>query len=157
MMAAARTIAGRAGMFWIVPLMGGTEAPRASTAPAAPAAVPAAKPLAAPTAAPVSAPVATPPAAPAPILPARVHFETGKMALSADDMNVIAAVAGELKGSPGVEQNLELAKQRAIAVRDALKSAGVAEDRLTLAKPRSAITGAGADAEARRVEIFVTK
>jgi K(+)-stimulated pyrophosphate-energized sodium pump len=155
----------------IVPLMGGTEAPRASTAPAAPAAVPAAKPLAAPTTAPVSAPVATPPAAPAPILPARVHFETGKMALSADDMNVIAAVAGELKGSPGikvdisgyadptgnVEQNLELAKQRAIAVRDALKSAGVAEDRLTLAKPRSAITGAGADAEARRVEIFVTK
>ena len=86
-------------------------------------------------------------------------------------MNVIDAVAGELKGSPGikvdisgyadptgnVEQNLELAKQRAIAVRDALKSAGVAEDRLTLAKPRSAITGTGTDAEARRVEIFVTK
>ena len=58
----------------IVPLMGGTEAPRASTAPAAPAAV---------GARPAATPVQRPTRAPAPILPARVHFETGNMALSA--------------------------------------------------------------------------
>ncbi|MEO7159121.1 MAG: OmpA family protein [Polaromonas sp.] len=49
-------------------------------------------------------------------------------------------------------QNAELAKQRALAVRDALMAAGVAEGQIELKKPEQ-ISGSGPDAEARRVEI----
>lgn len=49
-------------------------------------------------------------------------------------------------------QNAELAKRRALAVRDALKAAGVAEAQIELKKPEQ-VTGSGSDAEARRVEI----
>ena len=48
-------------------------------------------------------------------------------------------------------QNAELAKNRAVAVAEVLKSAGVPEDRLVLQKP--ALTDAGSGREARRVEI----
>ncbi len=50
--------------------------------------------------------------------------------------------------------NIELAKKRAVGVRDALKAAGVAEDRITMQPPIFVDIGKdGADAEARRVEI----
>jgi outer membrane protein OmpA-like peptidoglycan-associated protein len=117
--------------------------------------------------------VAATPAAPAaaPVFPARVHFETGQTTLSGEDSKVLAAVSAALKGNAAmkvdisgyadstgnVEQNLELAKQRAMVVRDALKGAGVVEDRLNLRKPETVIVGAGKDAEARRVEITVVK
>jgi K(+)-stimulated pyrophosphate-energized sodium pump len=137
----------------IVPLMGGSESPKPASAP--PAAV-------------ASAPAA--PAA-ASALPARVHFETGRITLAAEDGRVLAAVAAALKSNAGIkvdvsgyadptgnaEQNLELAKQRAMAVRDALKAAGIAEDRIVLKKPETVVVGAGKDAEARRVEITVAK
>ncbi|MDB5892599.1 MAG: hppA, partial [Rhodoferax sp.] len=51
-------------------------------------------------------------------------------------------------------KNEELAKQRALAVRDALKVAGVGEDRIELAKPAQAEVG-GPAAEARRVEVKI--
>jgi len=61
-------------------------------------------------------------------------------------------LSGFTDATGSAEKNAELAKTRAQAVRDALKAAGVAEDRIVLKKPES-ITG-GADAkEARRVEI----
>jgi outer membrane protein OmpA-like peptidoglycan-associated protein len=66
-------------------------------------------------------------------------------------------ISGYADPSGNVEQNLELAKQRAMTVRDALKAAGVAEDRIVLKKPETVIVGAGKDAEARRVEISVAK
>jgi membrane fusion protein (multidrug efflux system) len=50
--------------------------------------------------------------------------------------------------------NAELAKRRAIAVRDALMQAGVPEKRLQL-KPPVDVTGSGADDKARRVDIVV--
>jgi K(+)-stimulated pyrophosphate-energized sodium pump len=147
----------------IVPLMGGAEAPKVAASAPVPAAASA-------PAAPVAA---TPSAAPAaaPVFPARVHFETGKTTLSGEDNKVLAAVSTALKGNAAmkvdisgyadstgnVEQNLELAKQRAMVVRDALKAAGVAEDRLNLKKPETVIVGAGKDAEARRVELTVMK
>jgi outer membrane protein OmpA-like peptidoglycan-associated protein len=104
-------------------------------------------------------------------LPARVHFESGKVALSSEDQKVIATVAQAMKQSTGLkvdisgfadktgnaEQNLELAKQRAMAVRDALKGAGVSDDRINLKKPEQVILGAGQDAEGRRVEIAVAR
>lgn len=48
--------------------------------------------------------------------------------------------------------NAELARKRALAVRDALKAAGVADSRISLQQPAQ-MAGAGSDAEARRVEI----
>lgn len=47
--------------------------------------------------------------------------------------------------------NEELAKQRAMGVRDTLISLGIGEDKLELRKPE--VTLAGANAEARRVEV----
>lgn len=55
-------------------------------------------------------------------------------------------------GDPAL--NAELAKQRALAVRDALVGAGVAESSLELKKPEVAV-GNGNDAEARRVEVVI--
>ncbi|MDI1274328.1 OmpA family protein [Polaromonas sp.] len=48
--------------------------------------------------------------------------------------------------------NAELARQRALAVRDSLRAAGVADSQITLQKPEQ-VPGTGSDAEARRVEI----
>jgi cytochrome c5 len=48
-------------------------------------------------------------------------------------------------------KNAELAKQRAFAARDALKAAGVAEDKIELKKPEQ--INAGSAADARRVEV----
>lgn len=50
--------------------------------------------------------------------------------------------------------NAELAKQRAMVVRDALVGAGVAETAMELRKPEQT-TGTGANAEARRVEVMI--
>ena len=50
--------------------------------------------------------------------------------------------------------NAELAKQRALAVRDALKGLGVAEDKIELKKPEET-TATGSNAEARRVEVVL--
>ena len=50
--------------------------------------------------------------------------------------------------------NAELAKKRALAVRDALVAQGVPADRITLEKPAETTGGASA-AEARRVEVTV--
>ena len=52
--------------------------------------------------------------------------------------------------------NAELAKQRAFAVRDALTGSGVAETSLELKKPEET-TGAGSNAEARRVEVVIAE
>ncbi|WP_213764749.1 cytochrome c oxidase subunit II [Caballeronia sp. dw_19] len=120
---------------------------------------------AASAAAPASA-AASDASAPAASLPASVYFETGKDALPADAASAVQAAADYAKAHPDAKltlsgftdatgsaaKNAELAKTRAQAVRDALKAAGVAEDRIILKKPET-ITG-GADArEARRVEI----
>lgn len=53
-----------------------------------------------------------------------------------------------------MDKNAELAKQRALAVRDALKALGVSDDKLELKKPE-AMTGSGSNAQARRVEVSV--
>mgnify|MGYP001388132962 CR=1 FL=1 len=65
-----------------------------------------------------------------------------------------AVVSGFTDASGDPAKNEELAKQRAFAVRDALKAAGVAEDKIELKKPET-ITGSGNPAEARRVEVVL--
>jgi len=62
-----------------------------------------------------------------------------------------AVVSGFHDSTGDAQKNAELAKQRALAVRDALKTAGVAEDKIDLKKPEQ--LDAGAASEARRVEV----
>ena len=63
-----------------------------------------------------------------------------------------AVVSGYTDTTGDPDKNAELAKQRAFAVRDALKAAGVADDKVELKKPEVAATGGDA-AAARRVDV----
>jgi photosynthetic reaction center cytochrome c subunit len=95
----------------------------------------------------------------------RILFAVGRADLSPEARATVASAAGLLSQNPKVkvdisgyadktgnaDANLELAKQRAFAVRNALKAAGVAEDRINLKKPEFVVGGTSADA--RRVEI----
>ena len=93
-------------------------------------------------------------------------FESGKTDLSvaavAVALNTIAGLAKEggtgkfaisgfhdASGDPA--KNAELAKQRQLAVRDALKAAGIAEERIEMKKPEE--MNAGSAEDARRVEV----
>jgi len=95
----------------------------------------------------------------------KLYFITGKSDLPADAATKLAPLADKAKASGkkvkvsgyhdatgDLAANQELAKQRAIAVRDQLKAAGVTEDKVELAKPELT-QGSGDNAEARRVEI----
>ncbi len=95
----------------------------------------------------------------------KILFAVGKKDIDADGQNAIAAAAkmlGEKKdakvdlsgfadktGNP--TSNLALAKDRAYAVRDALKAAGVAESRIQLKKPEFIV--GGTETDSRRVDI----
>jgi outer membrane protein OmpA-like peptidoglycan-associated protein len=123
---------------------------------------------------PVPAPkVATPAPAPAPapvaaaVFPFKVYFDTGSAAIGpVANAAVIAAVEAIRKESArvaitgytdktgDVAANEKLAKDRAVAVRDALKTAGIAESGIELRPPVFVEVGAGGpNQEARRVEI----
>ena len=96
----------------------------------------------------------------------KFYFASGKAELATGALvalgdAITAAKAGkrlvlsgfhDATGDPA--SNAELAKQRALAVRDALVGAGVAESSLELKKPEQS-TGTGNDAEARRVEVAI--
>jgi len=62
------------------------------------------------------------------------------------------AITGYSDRIGNANYNLALSQRRAQAVRDALKAAGVSEDRIVLKKPET-ITGGADNKEARRVEI----
>ncbi|SDO16129.1 K(+)-stimulated pyrophosphate-energized sodium pump [Rhodoferax sp. OV413] len=70
----------------------------------------------------------------------------------ADGKKAVVSGFHDATGDPA--KNQELAKQRALAVRDALKAAGVAEDKIELKKPEQTQAD-GPPAEARRVEVAV--
>jgi len=65
-----------------------------------------------------------------------------------------AVVSGYTDASGDPAMNEELAKQRAFAVRETLKAAGVGEDKIELKKPEQ-LTGSGDPAQARRVEVVL--
>ena len=147
----------------IVPLLGNVYATKADTAAPAKVAAPAA------VSAPASAAAPAPAVAPTPAVAiAKLYFESGKSDLPADAAKALEPVIAAAKASAGaklaisgfhdatgsVEQNQELAKQRAFKVRDALKAAGVAEDRIEMRKPEQTL-GGGDEKEARRVEVRV--
>lgn len=131
------------------------KAARGGAAAAAPAAE------AAPAAA---APAAAPAAATA--LPAAVFFDSGKAAASADSKKTLDEVIAHLKANAeakvevtgytdkagNLAANMDLAKQRAVGVRDALMAAGVAKDRINM-KPPATVEAGGDAKQARRVDI----
>lgn len=136
-------------------------------APATPSAA-APAPVVAAAAPAAAAPAAAAPA-PSPALePARIFFDSGKVDLPADAVAALQpvidaararadaklAVSGFHDKSGNLEQNAELAKQRAFAVRDALVAAGIAETRIELRKPQD-MEGGNDAREARRVEVSV--
>jgi outer membrane protein OmpA-like peptidoglycan-associated protein len=65
-------------------------------------------------------------------------------------------VSGFHDATGDLAMNQELAKQRAIAVRDTLVALGVVAEKIELVKPE-AMTGTGSNAEARRVEVVVVQ
>ena len=141
----------------IVPIIatihGGKPAP-AATAPAAGVAV------AVPVAVPVVVVVG---------VPMRVYFDSSSDTISATGKLIVDGYAQALRGNsqaaielsgfadPTGDQakNLELAKQRAMVVRDELIAKGVAAERVTLVKPTDVIVGQGSDVNARRVDIVL--
>ena len=154
----------------IVPLLATWGGGKADTKPAPAAMTPPAKIAVAP-AAPVAAPAAAPAAAVAvmTIEVVKLYFDSGKADLPGDAAGKLAPLAAKAKAdgskvkvsgyhdaTGSLEQNQELAKKRAFAVRDQLKTAGIAEDKIELAKPELT-QGTGNEAEARRVEIILIK
>ncbi len=115
--------------------------------------------------APAPAPVE---AAPVGLPKAELFFDVGQTALPADAGAALAPVISYLVANPtamavvsgfhdptgDAAVNEELAKNRAIAVRDALVTAGVTESRVELVKPVMT-TGDGSLEAARRVEVTV--
>ena len=102
--------------------------------------------------------------------PAKVYFEVDQSVVGPEDLKVIREAAACIKEkglkvditgytdkTGDVEHNLELAKNRAKAVQDALVVEGVAMETITLKPPMFytivGTTGTGSPAEARRVEI----
>lgn len=113
-------------------------------------------------AAPASAAVSAPAAEPM----VRLYFELGKAELPVNALTQLAplltaaqergmtrwVISGYHDASGDAAANAELAKQRAVAVRDLLMTAGVGASAIELSKPM--LTMGGADPrEARRVEV----
>jgi len=101
----------------------------------------------------------------------KVYFETGKAAIATEFGESAKPLVAYLKENPDVKAvvsgfsdptgslavNEEMSKQRAMAVADALKAAGVADASIVLEKPAD-ITGSGdSNAESRRVEVVIRK
>jgi len=96
----------------------------------------------------------------------KFYFATGKAELAQGAAAALAdpiaaalggkklAISGFHDATGSADANAELAKQRALAVRQVLMAAGVAEPSLELRKPE-VTTGSGNNAEARRVEVVV--
>jgi K(+)-stimulated pyrophosphate-energized sodium pump len=140
----------------IVPLLPSAGPAKAVTHASAPAAVSAPASVAAPAS-----------AAPAPAA-AKIFFASGSAEAPADvaktlepilayakaNASAALAISGFHDPSGNQAQNEEIAKDRAKAIREALKNAGIAEDRIEMRKPE-VTAGSGDAAEARRVEVSV--
>jgi outer membrane protein OmpA-like peptidoglycan-associated protein len=98
----------------------------------------------------------------------KFYFASGKSDLASGALAALGDAIAAAKGGKrlvlsgfhdstgSAALNAELAKKRAMAVRDALLAAGVAESSLELKKPEVS-TGTGSAAEARRVEVTIAE
>ncbi len=160
-------IVGAAILAWALSGMRGCgQAEKVVSAPATPA-------VTAPAATPAPAAVEAPKPAAAAVakpVPAKIYFASGKFDPPADlgkmldalvvysraDANAKLSISGFHDKTGNAEANIELAKSRAMGVKNALISAGVPEDRIMMQKPTET-TGGGDDKEARRVEVAVAQ
>ena len=100
-----------------------------------------------------------------------LYFDVGSAVLQGEQAKGLAQLIASMAGDPKagavisgyhsaagtLDQNQQLAKQRAFTVRDSLLAAGVTEARVKLEKPQSAEANlAGEDPAARRVEVKVS-
>jgi membrane fusion protein (multidrug efflux system) len=98
-----------------------------------------------------------------------VYFARGQATLDAEATKAVRlaagshmavgttiAITGYADRTGDANANVELAKRRAITVRDALVAAGIQPERIRLQPPVS-VTGSGSDDEARRVDIAAAK
>lgn len=144
----AQFVAARGGKF---PEGGGSAVPAAAPAPAVD-----------------SAPIA---AAGAEATTQQVFFETGKSTLDEQAQAAVKkaaeywaahkdakiALSGFVDATGNADKNAELAKERAKAVAKLLEDSGIAADRIELRKPETIAAAAGADQQARRVDITAAK
>ncbi|MER2515681.1 MAG: sodium-translocating pyrophosphatase [Candidatus Accumulibacter phosphatis] len=155
----------------IVPLMAPAAGAKPMPAAKAPVAAPASAP--APAAVAAAAASAAPAAAMAAALPgATLYFEVGSAELPGDVaiklegilLHVTAnagaklAISGFQDASVSTEASAALSTDRAQAVGEALKEAGISEERIEVKKPESinvTVTGTGEGAASRRVEVKV--
>jgi outer membrane protein OmpA-like peptidoglycan-associated protein len=115
-----------------------------------------------------AAPPPAPAAAGATGVIGQILFELDRTELNAEARAAIAAAADAMRKDPAlrvdisgfadksgsVDHNLDLAKRRAFAVRDALAAAGAPANRVTLRKPEMVI---GQDAQSRRVDLVAKR
>jgi K(+)-stimulated pyrophosphate-energized sodium pump len=152
----------------MVPIMGsGSHTDKPVAAAAAPVLAVAA-PAAAVSAAAPTAPVAAPASA-VKVEPVSVYFDVNKItppegAPKALDKlvdharsgpNTKLGISGFADKTGDADKNAQLAKERAMAVKNVLISAGVAEDRIMLQKPSDITADKKDDRESRRVDVFV--
>ena len=97
----------------------------------------------------------------------KVYFGSGSTALPTNTDKGVAELVNYFKAKPNGKlaisgyvdpsgdpaKNAEIAKERAKAVREALKAAGVADDKVEMKKPEDITAGATSAAEGRRVEV----
>ncbi len=109
----------------------------------------------------------TPAAGPGYPAQVRLHFETAKFELAPDATAQLAAIAewarGDASARIGISgfhdrhgdaaANAVLARNRAMATREALLAAGVPAERIVMVKPQET-TGGDDDREARRVDVY---
>ncbi len=127
-------------------------------------------PAVSPTAAPISAPTAAfggPARIAGPAAHTPVYFASGQATLDAAARSAVRSAAtgsmaigtqltvtGYADATGNAAANVELAKRRALAVRDALVADGIQPARIRLSAPAN-VTGSGSDDQARRVDITV--
>lgn len=101
----------------------------------------------------------------------KVYFDSGKTAVAAGFADTAKAVVDHLKANAtskavvtgfndptgNAAQNAELSKNRAKGVAAALKTAGIADDRVMLEKPADTSGSTLSNSEARRVEVTIRK
>lgn len=121
-------------------------------------------------------PAASTPAVSAPVAAAapdavKIYFDAGSAALPADASAAIGPIVAFAAANPGTRvaisgfhsadgdpaANDEIAKNRAIAVRDALVGAGVSEAIVVLDEPVISTGGGADDPEGRRVEVSIRR
>ena len=147
------------GALWLLSRCMG---PRETAVDMAPAPTPTPAPLAAPAVEPAPLP------APATLPLANYYFEVDQSELPVAREGSLESVIEYLKANPAAvatvsgfhdptgdaARNEELAKNRALTVRDAMMAAGVPEAQIEMVKP-IVTTGGGDLAEARRVEVAI--